>query len=209
MINSLLITRPNHDLTTNYLFYWSSLVIKEATKKNISIFDLSEKKANKKLFFSYLKKNNIPLVFLNGHGAEDKITGFDNKVLIKLGKDEAILKGKVIYARSCKAAKKLGVSCVKKGSMAFIGYRDNFIFAFSPSKITKPLKDDLAKLFLEPSNLVVVALLKGNSPADAYKRSQKAMHKNLQSMLSSEATVKQRDAAAYLWRNIKSQVIIE
>ncbi len=209
MINTLLVTRPNHDPTTNHLFHWSSLVIKEASKKNINTFDLSGKKANKKNFTSYINKNQPHLIFLNGHGAEDKITGFNNETLIALGENETILSGKVVYARSCKAAKRLGPNCVKNGTLAFIGYKHDFVFQYSLTRITRPLTDQIAKLFLEPSNLVIIALLKGNNVKSSYQRSQKAMYKNLSFTLSSKATPTERYSAPFLWRNIKSQVLIQ
>lgn len=204
----LLLTRPNHDLTTNYLFYWSSLVIQEAKKKKIKVLDLKGKKANIKTLQSYLKKHRPKLVFFNGHGANDLITGYNNKALIKKKDNEQLLFKKIIYARSCDSAKKLGPSCIIKGVITFIGYRRKFAIGYSHSKISRPLQDAVAKLFLEPSNLILTSLLKGNTTGNSYRKSQKTMLKNFHFMLSAKASLTQRDAAPYLWMNRKYQTLL-
>lgn len=68
MNRAFLVTRPNHDLTTNYLFYWSLLVIKKAKEKGFQVLDLKGRKANKKNFDSYIKRHKPVLVFFNGQG---------------------------------------------------------------------------------------------------------------------------------------------
>ena len=77
----------------------------------------------------------------------------------------------------------------------------------NPLKLNHPLTDEVAKLFLEPSNLIAISVIKGNTACEAYKRSQEAMMKNFFFMLSSNATFNQRDAAAYLWANRRNQVV--
>lgn len=204
----LLVTRPKHDLATNYLFYWTIHVIKQAMSKNFKILDLKEKKANKRNFESYIRKHQPDLVFFNGHGSESAIAGYDNEILIEVGSNESLLSKKIIYARSCEAAKSLGSKCVQKGAIAFIGYRKKYFLGYSQAKISQPLKDEVARLFLEPSNLIPISLLKGNTAEDSYKKSQKAMRNNLFFMLSSKASQIQKDAAPYLWANINYQTVL-
>ena len=208
MNRALLVTRPNHDLTTNYLFYWSLFVIKKAKEKGFQILDLEGRKANKKNFNSYIKKHRPTLVFFNGHGSKKVISGYNNEILIKADKDEGLLLEKVVYARSCDSAEELGRKCVRKGTAAFVGYRKKYFFAYSQLKITRPQQDKTAKLFLEPSNLIPISLLKGNTVGNSFKKSQNGMRRNFRFMLSSKASQAQRDAAPYLWRNIKSQIAI-
>lgn len=202
----LLVTRPNHDPGTNYLFYWSSKVISVAEKKAIVVLDLAQDKATKKNFDSYLKKNQPKLIFLNGHGNKDSITGFNNEPLITNGINDRVLIGRIIYARSCDVAAGLGQSAVQKGALAFIGYKRSYLLGHSPASITRPLNDRIAELFLTPSNLIPISILKGNSAGYAHNNSLKAMRKNLRFMLSSSATPTQRDAARYMWHNIQNQV---
>lgn len=205
MTSTLLITRPNHDIGTNYLFYWSRYVI--VSPMGFKILDLKGTKANKKNLISYIKKHQPSIVFFNGHGSENTISGHNNETLIETNKNDDILAGAIVYARCCDAAKSLGLNCIRKGTVAFIGYKRKYILGYSPSCISRPLQDPVAKLFLEPSNLIPISLLKGNTVKMAYKKSQRAMLKNTQFMAIS-ALDAQRDAAPYLWANRKCQILI-
>lgn len=95
-----------------------------------------------------------------------------------------------------------------KGTAAFVGYEKKFILGYSPSKITKPLRDEVATLFPEPSNLIPISLIKGNVVENAYQKSQNAMRRNFWFMLSTKAAQNQKDAAPYLWANRKNQVLL-
>jgi len=205
MNRAILITRPDHDLVTKYLYVWTGLFIKIAKKKGVKYFDLSGKKAIRQKFESYLKKQKPSLLFLNGHGSREVITGHDDEILID--KDSSF-RGGVTYARSCDAGQLLGRILVNSGLETFIGYKRKFILGYSPDKTTKPLQDNIAKLFLEPSNLVPSTLLKGHTSQNAYERSKQAMHKNFQKMISSVATFEERYAAKWLWSNMSCQVLL-
>lgn len=207
MSKSILITRPNHDFPTTYLYQWSKLVIDEAETKGLTVLDLDGKKATKRNFISYINRNKPSLIFLNGHGAKDCVAGYDNETLVDEGNCELLLKGKIIYARSCEAAASLGLVCIQKGAIAFIGYMKDFWLIRSKEQQTKPLNDPIAKLFLEPSNLIPITLIKGNSIKEAYKKSQESMRRNFSYMISSKASQEERDAAFFLYSNYSNQVI--
>lgn len=208
MNRTILITRPDHDLITTYLFNWSGLVIKAAQRKGIKVLDLRGNKANNKIFTSYIVKHEPALVFFNGHGNADTITGYENDPLIEAHKNEKLLIEKIVYARSCDAAYNVGRLCIDNGTLAFIGYTKKFAVGYSPSKISSPLKDPVARLFIEPSNLIPISLLKGNTARVAYRKSQEASLRNFRFMLSTKASSAQKDAAPYLWFNRKCQVLI-
>ena len=199
---SLLVTRPRHDETTTYLYYWASLLINTAQDKDLTVYDLLEDKANSSLLKSYVEKNNPQLVFFNGHGSPTQIAGHNNEILIEYNRNEHLLANRIVYALSCSSSKVLGKSCVDKGTNAFIGYSDEYVFVTNAQFTTKPLQDKVAKLFLEPSNLVVTALIKGNTVGEAYSRSKNALIKNLRLALSSQASQEQRGVAEYLWADI-------
>jgi hypothetical protein len=186
----MLITRPNHDITTNYLFYWSIVLITTAERKKIPVTDLQKKRANIKEFTSVIKKTKPELVVLNGHGDSSTITGYDNEPLVKAGRNHDLLKGTTVYARSCQSAKQLGSTAVNTGCKAFIGYDDDFVFVTEDDKVTQPLKDKTAELFLNPSNQVVISLLKGHTAAEANQRSKKIFKRTIQKLMSSAATGK-------------------
>lgn len=204
---AILVTRPNHDLVTTYISAWAKFVLSEADKRKIPRLDLVGKKANKKYFESYIKRNQPRLIFLNGHGSTDSITGFDNEILISF-KDTNILERKIIYARSCDAGARLGSKLIKDGTDCFIGYRQGFVVGYSEEYRTRPLQDKLAKLFLEPSNLVPVSILKGNNTLDAFRKSQEALLRNFYFVLSTKALTEEKDAAPYLWHNRKHQILL-
>lgn len=205
---SILITRPNHDLITTYLFYWSQLIIEEANNKNIQVFDLFGKKANNNLLTSYIKKHNPILIHFNGHGNSNLITGYDNEILIEANKNDKLLSQKIIYALSCDSAKMLGSLCVKNGTLVFIGYKRKYILAYDIKSYSRPLKDKLARLFLEPSNLITISIIKSNTAGNSYQKSQESMGRNFLYMISTKATALEKDAASFLWANKKSQIII-
>lgn len=207
MNNCVLITRPDHDLATNYLYLWTEDVVKLSNTKRKTL-DLKGRKATAKNFKSYIEKHQPSFVFVNGHGNELEITGYDNETLVKVGENEYLLENKIVYARSCDAARILGERLSKKYRATFIGYVKNFILGRNPSKAGHPLKDEVAKLFLQPSNLVSITIIKRNTAKEAYRKSQEAMMKNFFFMLSSSANSNQRDAAPYLWTNRKNQVLL-
>ncbi|NCO89100.1 hypothetical protein CO083_06075 [Candidatus Roizmanbacteria bacterium CG_4_9_14_0_8_um_filter_34_12] len=206
MNKSILITRPNHDLATTYLYWWSKKIIDKCLEKKIKYFDLKGKKASKKNFDSYLKKNNPSFIFINGHGSEDVVTGWNNEILLKVG-DRLDVKDRVIYARSCMAGLKLGKVCVDSGAKTFIGYTKNYVLLFLTSRETRPLTDNLAALFLEPSNLIPISLIKGNTVEEADRKSKDLMKKNLKRILSSDKSDK-KEVTSYLWHDIKYQTVI-
>lgn len=209
MDKTILITRPNHDSTTNYLYYWSKPVIEVATKKGFKILDLQGKKANRKTFESYLNTNKPSLIFLNGHGSEEKIAGYNNEILVdNLTVKTNLLEGKIMYSRSCRSAVALGKNVIVHGkAKAFIGYSRDFIFLIDNNYSTKPYLDPVAKPFMESSNLVATTLIKGHSVKEAHLRSKSEMKKALLKSLLSDATEAESRSAPYLLSNFSSQTI--
>lgn len=201
---AMLMTRPDHETVTKYLCVWSEEVKEFAKHKGIAVYDLKGKKANRKEFESYLSRNRPALLFLNGHGNAEVITGYDNSTLLD---QDSFVSEAIVYGRSCDAALLLGPYLVQNGARTFIGYRRKFILGYTPEKIMKPLEDPIARLFLEPSNLVVTTLLKGNTTSEAHRRSRDEMYKNFLKMLASTATYEERHAAPWLWSNFNNQTL--
>lgn len=208
MSKTLLITRPRYDEATNYLYYWAEKVISEAKKKNFTVLDLCGEKANKKDFTGRVEKLNPDLIFLNGHGDPNKITGQNYEVLVEKDRNETLLSCKITYALSCSAAKNLGQSAVDKGAKSFIGYKEDFIFTYEKDKITRPIEDKTAKLFLEPSNLIVTTLIKGNTAKEANIRSKKEFRKNLRKLMASELPQEDQSPVRWLFWDMTHQVCL-
>lgn len=205
MIRSVLLTRPEHDPVTKYLCIWSEEIIPLAKSKGMKVYDLKGKKAKRSEFESYTRANQPALFFMNGHGDANVITGHDNEPIVD---DSTYLKDGVVYARSCDAGRSLGQHLVNNGARSFIGYRRKFIFGHMPEKMTKPLKDPIARLFLKPSNLIPSTLIKGNTADEAHNRSKREMYKSFRRMISSAASIEEKYAARWLWNNISSQVLL-
>jgi len=201
----ILITRPNHDLATTYLCAFSEEIINFCFKKNVKCVDLKGEKATKKIFDSYIKKNKPRFIFLNGHGSESEIGGFDNEILIN--KYQSDYSRSIIFSRSCQSANKLGLLLVNGGLEAFIGYKKNYVVMLLRKRNTTPVLDSIAKLFLEPSNLIAMSLIKGNSVKEADQKSRRALIKNLREVLSSKMRDRD-DVAAYLFHDLNCQTII-
>lgn len=204
----MLITRPNHDVTTNYLYYWSKKIIAQAYKGKEKVVDLIGKRANKKEFICILRKINPSFVVMNGHGDEKTISGYDNEILIELNNNESILSGKIVFARSCRAAARLGRLCINKGTKTFIGYTDDFIFFINEAQTSHPLEDETAKLFLEPSNYVAIVLLKGHKTAVANERSKDLYRQNVQKLMTSETPKENKELIPFLRWNMINQVCL-
>jgi hypothetical protein len=207
MPQSLLITRPFYDLTTSYLNKFSLEVVKNAKIKLRSVVDLNEKRANRKEFESVLKKVKPDLVIINGHGNSELVLGnSSSEVLVKVGENEYILKDTVVFSLSCSSAKKLGVSSIEAGASAYIGYNEDFIFAYTEGYSTRAEQDPLAKLFLDPTNRIANSLIEGYSPEDAHKRGVNAFLENLQKVLLSNS--KEEYLARYLVWDLTNQVCL-
>lgn len=208
MVKTLLITRPNHDPTTDYLCRWSKLIIAKAREKNFVVLDLYGVKATRTTFLSYIQSNKPTLVILNGHGSSKTVSGYNDESLLSTDDSCDNLIGKVIYARSCNCGNELGRYLIHNDVKVFIGYKSKFIFFRDTTFTTRPLADPIAKLFLEPSNLVAMTLIKGHTAVDAHNRSRRAMGKAVRKLLSSEASTEERLFASMLWSNMQGQILL-
>jgi len=183
MNKGILITLPRHEYTVDYLSASSKRILQEAIKKNIKVKELKDKNANRKEFESFIKSLDYKLIILNGHGSEDTISGHKNIPIIKKGVNDSLLKERITYARSCWAGAKLG-QCMKDDKKGcFIGYNLPFMFYINDTWRANPQKDKIAPIFLEPSNLVPISLIKGNTSSQAHEKSKKQMLKNIKKIL--------------------------
>lgn len=202
----MLITRPNHDITTDYLYFWSKKLVDFAKEVGFSVIDLSKKRANAREFISVLMKVKPKLIVINGHGNESSVAGYNNEILLDTGSDLKLLKNKLVYARSCSSAKKLGKKTITEGCLAYIGYNDDFVFMINEDKITKPLEDKTAGLFLEPANYLVILLLKGHTVYESNQRSKEKYKQNILRLMTSSATKEEKEIIPFLTRNYLHQV---
>lgn len=205
----ILITRPDHDVTTLYLYHWTGLVVKLVKEDHsFLLIDLSKEQANKKEFISQLKKSNPVLVLLNGHGSGTAVCGYDNETLITLGENEKLFKKKIICAISCRSARTLGKYLVEQGTKTYLGYDDDFIFIIEETKNGSPLEDRTAGLYLEPAILAALSLIKGNNTGDAFRESQNKFKENIDRLLIGEASEEIKELLPYLYWDMEHQVCL-
>jgi len=211
MKNSLLVTRPSYDDGTSYLFHYAKEVIDYAEEKNILVFDLIKPRLSRKIFTDIVTGKDPSLIFFNAHGDAaciygDKI-GDREEVLVEENVNHGLLTDRIVYARACYAAASLGDTCTRKGG-CFIGYRSPFSFWVDIRRSATPLKDETARLFLEPSNLIVLSMLKGNTAQEAFEKSQNMIKKNILKLMRDKQDPEAMASIMLLWSNLSGQAIL-
>lgn len=207
MARHLLLTRPEHDFATRYLSAWAGKFFEMAKSKGYSIIDLRHERANHAEFESILKKRNPRLVVVNGHGNDDKITGYDDEPLLTAKVNSSLLRGKITYAISCRSARILGEEVGQYADTTYIGYQDDFILLYLEESRARPLEDKLAGLFLDPSNLVVTTLLKGHPTKEAVSRAKQEFLRNIRKLLTSKVTAEDSSTLRYLVWDMKNLIL--
>ncbi len=196
---SALFIRPCHDDVTGYLHFYSKKLLATARERGFKIIDREKQNATKKVILSIIRKQKPGFIMFNGHGSPTEIAGHNNETLIECGNNDKLLKDKLTYALSCSSAQCLGKT-VADSKTTFIGYTDDFALGMDANCQASINRDKRAKLFLEPSNLLVSSLLKGNSALDAVKKAKELMKKNI-SLLRTDPFPDAKDYLPYLFNN--------
>lgn len=207
----VIITMPNYDPATSYLYSYAEELVKFAEDRNISLSQLQRPRLRRNILEASIIKQNPQLLLFNAHGDEktiygDKI-GDDAEYLIREGENHQLLQGKLIYARACSAAASLGRACTRN-SGCFIGYNKPFSFWTDLSRSTTPLKDKVAQLFLQPSNELAMALLRGKSAREAAGTFQNFSRKNILQLVGKENEPGAMASAMLLWNNLTAQEVL-
>lgn len=206
MIKGIIITLPRYDDITEYLSQFSRQIGKAANDKGIDLKKLRDKEATQKEFDKIIKKLDYKMVVFNGHGSSKTIKGYKG-IIVGLGINDNLLRERIVYARSCHAAAALGRECTKNTKEGcFIGYDRPFQFYVNIQCVSNPLKDNTARLFLGPSNLVPISIIKGNSTSDANGNSKRYILKNINKILRNPNAESFKIAEA-LWNNYEGQVL--
>lgn len=204
----LLITRPSYEVPTNYLFHWSKSLVRLAKKNGFSVTDLKKGEARRNRVERALRRKKTLLAFFNGHGSADSIFGQNGEMVVSTVLNAEKLAGKIVFARACQSAKKLGKAAVEKGAKAYLGYKEDFVFLFDKDKEEKPLEDETASLFLEPSNRVAEVLIQGGSAGEANKTGKAAYREKIEGFLTSEASPAETEAVRYLIWDEQNQTCV-
>ncbi len=137
------------------------------------------------------------------------LEGDKGKILFSINKGIELLKDRIVYARACHAGISFGKKMVEKNNGCFIGYNNPFSFWISGERSATPAKDEIAKLFLEPSNEIINLLIKGNTTGNSNEKSKKMMIENMNKVLKMEEK-KEPGAMSWLeilWNNYEGQVL--
>lgn len=204
MSKRFLITRPEHDTTTHYLSNWSETAIEQADAHGFKILDLHRERAVKKQVESMISRQKPDFIMFNGHGNDETICGHKNEPLIEATKNEQMREGTVVLSISCSSARTLGASAIKNGTKAFIGYEEDFYY--DTTKISRPLTDDLAKLYLEPPVNIAISLLKGHTAKEAHEKAKYMFNDSISRLMTLEAPDAPSRVVQYLWWNAINQV---
>ena len=188
----IVITRPNYNRSTRYFYYWAKEAISIAKEKGFKVIDLKVERATEKELKRSLKLNPCMVVF---NGCEDikKLLGFNNEILI----DDL----QCLFSN--KTAKIIGVRDVKNNKFAYIGHTKPFMFIHS-SSIYDPLDDEIAHLFLDPLENLVVEILNGRTAKEAFLKSKQLLKENINSCLNSEKDF----VVPYLISNYENLILV-
>src|SRR3989338_2892933 len=208
MKKGMIITLPRYDDTTEYISQWSDEINDAGKKAGIRIKPLNDEIVNKEEFEKVIDKLDYKLVVLNGHGSETSIFGHNDEILIDEKINGRILTNRITYSRSCNSAFSLGVKCMKNNREGcFIGYNVKFTFYIDNKRSATPKKDRTAGMFLSPSNLVPISIIKGNPSYEAHERARRQMLKNINKILM-EKTKDSFLIASALWNNYMGQTLL-
>ncbi|MDI6738386.1 MAG: hypothetical protein QME12_07800 [Nanoarchaeota archaeon] len=195
-----LVTRPEHDDTTHYLSSWAKQIMVCAENHGLQIIDLNRERAVKAEFEGKINAGNPCLVMLNGHGGDNLVAGHKNEPLLIGGINDRLLKSRIVYALSCMSAKELAPRSIQSGAKCYTGYDDDFIFNYMPSMLSRPLNDERARMFFEPSNLFMKSLIKGNCVEEAKAKAVRLFKRNIAKALASPISAR---LAKNLWWDLK------
>ena len=179
----VLITNPEIDGFTRYLLAWSRRLIKEMSSRH-DFFHLDKSKSTRRRFEGMIRKVSPDLILLNGHGTESYVLGHNNESLVDLNNVD-LLSGKTIHAMSCHSARKLGPVAVAHGAKAYLGYDQPFFASRMDDKISNPLEDTTAALFLDPAFTAQKALIGGKAPSEAVALAKKEFNRSIVKALTS------------------------
>jgi len=187
MPKKLLITRPNYDVATSYLYSFSKEIIKKIKGvKEIHMADLQLAKANRNNFTTVLSKQNPSLIFLNGHGDTTSVTGHKDESILD-EKNINLTKDRIVYALACDSLEKLGkIAVTKEKAKAYIGYRASFMFVKDPSRTSSPDKDKNAMPFRKACFTLINSLIDGENVSKVIEKTKSQYEEMIRSYGTSE-----------------------
>ena len=197
----VLFSRPNDDVTLNYLHYYSRELVSTSNKLGHKTINKERKDANKEIILSIIRKQKPELIMFNGHGSPEEICGYKQEVIISTRENPEILKNIMVYSLSCSSALILGPKSIENGAIAFIGYKFDFALGKDPESEASPQYDKIANLFLEPSNILFSSLLNRKSVKTSVEKAKKKMKDNIEYLHTTDSFPEAIYYAPFLFGN--------
>lgn len=194
-------SRPKHDGTLFYLYYYSKELIKLSNSLGHTTINKEHIEANKKNAIKIINKRKPKLIMFNGHGSPEVICGHNNEIIVSLHENPELLKDAITYSFSCCSASALGKKSVEMGAICFIGYKFDFALGKDPESEATPYRDKIAKLFMEPSNLLFSQLLMGASARYSIKKAKELMKENIWYLRTTKDFLEASHYAPFLYGN--------
>jgi len=198
----VLFSRPRHDGTLEYLYYYSKDLVKLSKDLDHNTINKEHKEANKDIIIKAINRFNPNLIMFNGHGSSEVVCGHDNEPIVSSNENPEVLANTITYSFSCSSASVLGEEAVKKGAICFIGYEFDFALGKDPESEAVPSKDKIAKLFMEPSNLLFKNLLEGSSVKYAVQKAKDMMNENIVYLNTTKSFPEATHYAPFLFGNL-------
>ncbi len=205
-MSSILFSRPSHDGTLAYLHHHSKELIKFSQDKGHKTINREKHHANKKEILDIIKKQKPNFIIFNGHGNQEIIADHNNEIIIS-SKNPQVLSNTITYSLTCSSGKKLGKLMIAKGGICFIGYENDFNLGKDPDSEASPKRDKIAKLFLEPSNILVKSLINGFSVKKAVEKTKEKMKENIWYLGNTKEFPEAQFYAPFLFGNYISLVV--
>lgn len=109
------------------------------------------------------------IIIGTGHGDASSFTGQNENVILEVGKYNPVeVRGKVIKLLSCQTGKLLGPDLIENGAVAFLGYKDDYVWVMDQDHAATPWADKLASVCLMPVIDGLNALLDGKTAQESF-----------------------------------------
>lgn len=175
----VLFSRPSDDITLNYLHHYSKELVSESNAIGHKTINKEKEEANKEIILSIIKKQKPELIMFNGHGSSEEICGHKQETIVSAAENPEVLKNAIVYSLSCSSALILGRKSIENGAIAYIGYESDFVLGKDKESEASPKHDKIAKLFLEPSNILFSSLLNKKDVKTSVEKAKKKMMDNI------------------------------
>lgn len=202
----VLFSRPDHDIILSYLYIYSKELVNSSISLGHKTINKEKHHATRKNIVGIIQKQKPELIMFNGHGNEKIICGHDDEIIIQSDINGQVLCNTITYSLACSSSAELGPSVVINGG-CFIGYEFDFALGRDPDSEASPHRDKIAKLFLEPSNILFSSLLKGNEAKEAVEKAKKKMKENVWYLNTTNDFPEASYYAPFLFGNYLSLVV--